>query len=205
MVRICENAVLLYCSAGHHFRACSWMLGLRLRFKSPFSVFLRSVAVQTSPWRKQKRFLGIGKVRLFLTDGVGLLRVSPWCAVRAERCCAKETIGSREGHNPRALRMEERLLGYRGKWCKWSVNMRARICVSFRCKQHAHVGQYRMVALLCYGRQNGTINKQNKKTPPKDKDGITRGAKEEEKKKKGERESRSSNNNDTKNKNKNPK
>lgn len=39
MVRIWENAVLLYCSAGHHFRACSWMLRLRLRLNPPFPFF----------------------------------------------------------------------------------------------------------------------------------------------------------------------
>lgn len=39
MVRIWKNPVLLYSSAGHHFRACSWMLGLRLRLNPPFSRF----------------------------------------------------------------------------------------------------------------------------------------------------------------------
>lgn len=51
-------------------------------------------------------------------------------------------------------------------------DMRAMICVSFRCnriKERTHVRQCRMVALLCNSRKTEQIQ-QNKKTQPKDKE-----------------------------------
>lgn len=123
MVRIWENPVLLYCSAGHHFRACSWMLGLRLRLNPPFSrLFFFSYAAQ--PWRwvlgwRRKRFRN-WKIRLFLTDG-GRLAARFSVVRRAYRDAAqgqkekKRWSGGwsaqRGGKDPRPLQMENDL-GY---------------------------------------------------------------------------------------------
>lgn len=75
MVRIWENPVLLYCSAGHHFRACSWMLGLRLRLNPPFSrlffFFLTQRSREDESSVEGESDLGIGKYACFLRTGEG--------------------------------------------------------------------------------------------------------------------------------------
>lgn len=84
-------------------------------FKSPRSVFLRSVAVQMSPWRRRKRFRNC-KIRLFLADGGGYAA----CFSVVRRACREMLRRDRKKET-----VERRMISSKRKksenFCRWSV------------------------------------------------------------------------------------